>query len=64
MIRTMLKKHEIKWNRKLGDINIIKSFIYLMPGVHPFKTQQYRAGQNTRDLKHSEIHKQLEASAI
>ena len=60
-IRKMLRKHESLWDGTMGEINITKHSINLVPGTRPFKSAPYRAGPKTRELEQFEIDKQLHA---
>ena len=63
-IRRMLRKHESLWDGTMGEINITKHSIDLIPGARPFKSSPYRAGPKTRELESFEIDKQLKPGVI
>ena len=63
-IRRMLRKHEIFWDGMIGEINITKHSIDLIPGARPFKSAPYRDGPKTRKIEQFEIDKQLHAGVI
>ena len=63
-IRKMLRKNESLWDDMMGEINITKHSIDLVPGARPFKLAPYRAGPKTRELELFEIDNQLQAGVI
>lgn len=60
-VRKMLEKHETLWAGELGEICITEHCIDLIPDVKPFKSQPYRPGPKTEELKQFKLENQLKA---
>ena len=64
-IRSILSKHETMWEPGwLGEINVTKHRIDLIPDTKPIRSQPYRQGPAMREVVAKNVHDMLETDVI
>ena len=60
----MLKEFQPMWDGHLGEINITKHRIELLPGTRPIRQHPYRTGMKSKEFEAEQIEKMLRDNVI
>ena len=63
-LREMLEEFQSMWDGHLGEINITKHRIEVVPGTRPIRQHPYRTGMRAKVFEASEIEKMLRDNVI